>query len=96
MSELKRKLHILSALLNATKRRVIRNALDAHEGQADCRCPCCGYVGKFRNFGSDARPGAQCPACLSLERDRLLRLAVLQAVVSFDGKRILHFAPERP
>jgi SAM-dependent methyltransferase len=84
---------ILSALLNATKRRAIRNALEAHEGQADRRCPCCGYVGKFRNFGSDGRPGAQCPACLSLERHRLLRLAVLQGV-SFDGKRILHFAPE--
>jgi len=94
MRELRRKLHLLFALFDATKRRVIRTAVEAHEAQADCRCPCCGYVGKFRSFGSDARPGAQCPACLSLERHRLLRLAVIQGVLSFDGKRILHFAPE--
>jgi SAM-dependent methyltransferase len=94
MHEFMRKLHLLSALADATKRRVIRTALEAHEAQADCRCPCCGYVGRFRSFGSDARPGAECPACGSLERHRLLRLAVSRGVVSFDGRRILHFAPE--
>jgi SAM-dependent methyltransferase len=57
-------------------------------------CPVCGFTGKFRSFGEPSRPGVLCPACGSLERHRLLALAVQKGLVSFDGKNILHFAAE--
>lgn len=62
--------------------------------QPDATCPCCGHVGKFCNFGSPIRPGAMCPKCFAMERQRLLALAVERGTISFAGKRVLHFAPE--
>lgn len=55
-------------------------------------CLVCGYSGQFR--GHDVLFGVQCPKCLSLSRQRLLALAVRDGVVSFKGRRVLHFAPE--
>ena len=66
----------------------------AYLQQPDVRCTCCGHLGKFRNFGSPIRYGAQCPSCYSVERHRLLALAVERGAISFAGKRVLHFAPE--
>lgn len=59
-------------------------------------CPCCG--GKFKaflSFGRQPRANAACPACLSLERTRLLWL-FLQKEMGFPRVkgRMLHLAPE--
>lgn len=66
-----------------------------HRGN-NVTCPCCG--GNFRAFlpfGRQLRPDAACPACLSLERTRLLWL-YLQKVLGFPTVkgRMLHLAPE--
>src|SRR3546814_4605630 len=37
---------------------------------------------------------AICPQCKSWERNRLLKLAIDRGAVSFEGMRVLHFAPE--
>ena len=60
-------------------------------------CPVCGS--QFREFlpygRLEARPNALCPACLSLERHRLMQL-YLQRRTSFfrDTLKVLHVAPE--
>lgn len=61
---------------------------DVPEGE----CPCCGYKGRFRPYGT--LPGVHCPCCRSLPRQRLLALAMGDGFVGFAGKRVLHFAPE--
>jgi SAM-dependent methyltransferase len=61
-------------------------------------CPICrqGYR-RFLPFGVIERPHAQCPGCGSLERHRLLRIALdklqQQNVIRMNG-RMLHVAPE--
>jgi SAM-dependent methyltransferase len=39
-------------------------------------------------------PNVYCPNCLSKNRERLIK-AVLQTYLSIDGKKILHFSPEK-
>ncbi len=39
-------------------------------------------------------PNVYCPNCLSKNRERLVK-AVLQTYLSIDGKKILHFSPEK-
>jgi hypothetical protein len=39
-------------------------------------CPLCGAKGRFRAFGHPPRYDAECPGCSSLERHRLLYLAI--------------------
>ena len=61
----------------------------------DRECPVCGHRGRFWSHGTPPRSEAMCPRCLSLERHRLLHLLVDQhAASAFDGKHVLHFAPE--
>lgn len=59
-------------------------------------CPCCGYIGNFRWYG---RRDARCPSCGSLERHRLMTLALKRQEITFPfdlaSARMLHFAPER-
>lgn len=57
-------------------------------------CNVCEYDGRFRAFGHPPRYGAQCPRCLSLERQRLLKLWLTTGGVTMTGKTVLHFAPE--
>lgn len=60
------------------------------------QCPICRYRGFFLSFGHQNRPEAQCPQCGSLERHRLLCLAITQNGRSMlTGKDVLHFSPER-
>jgi SAM-dependent methyltransferase len=59
-------------------------------------CPICGV--RFRRFvrgGPERRPGAQCPGCGSLERQRLLWLHLRDRTTLFtDSTSLLHIAPE--
>jgi SAM-dependent methyltransferase len=60
-------------------------------------CPCCG--GKFRRFVPygvrPRRPHAQCPACGSVERHRLIWLYLRERTDLFvRAQRMLHVAPE--
>ena len=58
-------------------------------------CPLCGHRGRFWSFGNPPRSEAMCPRCLSLERHRLLHLLVdAHQPAAFDGRHVLHFAPE--
>jgi SAM-dependent methyltransferase len=59
-------------------------------------CPICGFVGHFRSTGyRPIRQDARCPKCLSLERHRLLWLALHQGgTFMLAGKDVLHVAPE--
>src|SRR3546814_17880353 len=58
-------------------------------------CPVCGFQGRFDAGGVlIPRMNAICPQCKSWERNRLLKLAIDRGEVSFEGMRVLHFAPE--
>ncbi|MEL0155436.1 methyltransferase domain-containing protein [Sphingopyxis sp.] len=61
-------------------------------------CPLCDYRGWFDRFGRPPRLDARCPRCGSLERHRLLYLAMLREEigeeVDREADRVLHFAAE--
>jgi SAM-dependent methyltransferase len=60
-------------------------------------CPICrSELRRLRPFGVIPRPNAQCPACGSLERHRLVWMFFKHKTNLFDGspKRMLHVAPE--
>ena len=86
--------HVLKALFRENLLHDLKVAAASHHHVEPANCPCCGYSGKFRAAGIPIRPGAQCPKCRSLERHRLLALAVSSGFVRFNGKDVLHFAPE--
>lgn len=58
-------------------------------------CPCCGgHFSRFLPVGTPPRPAA-CPACNSLERQRLLVLYLRNRTALFSERlRLLHIAPE--
>jgi SAM-dependent methyltransferase len=62
------------------------------------KCTICNYHGWFGRFGRPPRVDAQCPNCGSLERHRLLMLAVAEDRVPMisagGGGNVLHFAAE--
>lgn len=60
-------------------------------------CNICNYEGYFGLVGRPARLDAKCPECGSLERHRLLMLAVAKKQVEFrndEPLKVLHFAAE--
>lgn len=57
-------------------------------------CLVCGTTGSFRAFGHPPRYDAQCRRCGSLERHRLLCLALQSEPVLRSNMEALHFAPE--
>ena len=62
-------------------------------------CPGCGYVGNFGWYGHPPRADCRCPKCGSLERHRLICMA-LNRQFNTGGRLtlpspVLHFAPER-
>src|SRR5215472_14856481 len=63
------------------------------QGAVSRECPICGYHGSFRTYGDPPRADALCPNCGSLERHRLLRLALHQFALPAQAE-VLHFAPE--
>ena len=85
---------LAKAMLDRDLRRDFLLVAKARANQHEASCPCCGYKGRLKNFGHPLRYGVMCPICSSLERHRLLALAVQRGVVTFAGKSLLHFAPE--
>ena len=59
---------------------------------AERRMPDLRFSGQFLSFGDPVRTAVQCPQCWSLERHRLLALAVQSGQISFEGKDVLAFA----
>lgn len=59
-------------------------------------CPMCNYHGIFISVGRPTRWDARCTQCGSRERHRLTWLWVNErGEYKFEGKRIIHFAPEK-
>lgn len=59
-------------------------------------CNICGYrFAKFSQFNQMFPREAQCPVCGSLERHRHIYTHILSMFPFLDGKKVLHFAPER-
>ncbi len=59
-------------------------------------CPICGHHGVMISVGHPPRWDARCARCGSRERHRLLWLwAIQHGPNRLNGKRILHFAPEK-
>ena len=79
--------------------RLLRQRI-ADRDRKTFQCPICGYAGAFLDFGARFSTGtrrhAECPGCGSVERHRLLWLAldVLAKERPFKSLRVLHFAPE--
>ena len=86
---------------NATVLRRLAAAWLADRGQFSRKwlartCPICGYFGIFVGAGKPPRWDARCPQCGSRERHRLTQLWIgANGGGKLDGKRILHFAPEK-
>lgn len=60
-------------------------------------CNLCGYEGFFGIMGRPARLDARCPECYSLERHRLIMLAISRKQIPMkdsENLHVLHFAPE--
>jgi SAM-dependent methyltransferase len=66
-------------------------------GRFPRECPVCGYKGYFFAYANPLALGINidslCPSCLSHERHRLLVLSDRKKNL-FEGREILHFAPE--
>lgn len=75
--------------------RTLYVALRSRKSQPVQECPICHYKGRFDAGGVlIPRMNASCPRCHSMERNRLLMLAIERGRFSFKAKSILHFAPE--
>ncbi|MBK8341300.1 MAG: methyltransferase domain-containing protein [Flavobacteriales bacterium] len=79
-------------LWNELKRRLRDVALRGDT----VRCPLCdrGAIA-FLPSGTPPRPHALCPFCGSLERTRMMGLALKERELPKPGQRILHVAPDR-
>lgn len=76
----------------------MRGFLAGSRGTALFFCPICRKsFHRFLPFGVEPRPNAQCPGCGSLERHRLLWLALERFGLTPGeaGRRLLHIAPEK-
>ena len=79
-------------MLKALKRWLRDRAL---RGNA-VRCPLCERDAiAFLPSGTPPRPHALCPFCGSLERTRMMGLALTQRGLPKAGQRVLHVAPDR-
>ena len=56
-------------------------------------CTICGYSGRFYSYGFPLAADVLCPSCLSMERHRALAICANEEPI-FEGKDVLHFAPE--
>ncbi|MEC9345219.1 MAG: methyltransferase domain-containing protein [Pseudomonadota bacterium] len=76
--------------------RFIKRAIVYCRGQYARECPICGFQGRFLPYSWPPRIDAMCPACGSVERHRLLALAMTgDTGLVKAGDDVLHFAPER-
>jgi SAM-dependent methyltransferase len=56
-------------------------------------CPICGHAGRFFSYEFPLAADQTCPSCLSLTRHRALAICAGEEPL-FEGKDVLHFAPE--
>ena len=75
-------------------RGTLRDPMQHFRKRSKRECPICGYRGNFISAWS--RQETRCPNCSSKERDRIFQLYLNKTGISVDGKKILHFSPERP
>lgn len=76
--------------------RFIKRAIWYCRGQYDRTCPICGYEGRFLPYSWPPRIDAMCPSCESVERHRLMALALKNVPGLLKaGDDVLHFAPEK-
>lgn len=74
----------------------LRDRRQFRGGRLPRTCPICGYRGVFISVGHPHRWDARCLNCGSRERHRLLHLWITEdGGDRLEGKRILHFAPEK-
>ena len=78
-------------------RALVRDPKQFVRNRDICECSSCGY----RGFFATARKGHvhaafRCPNCESRPRDRNIALFFQKNALIFDGKSILHIAPEWP
>ena len=78
-------------------RALVRDPKQFFRNRDICECSSCGY----RGFFATARKGHvhaafRCPNCESRPRDRNIALFFQKNALIFDGKSILHIAPEWP
>lgn len=88
---------MIKTILPKTLLRQIQNLRRARRSLrpiAKRECNICGFSGWFGMFGRPPRLDAQCPNCLSLERHRLMMLAIDGGLLKTEPKNVLHFAPE--
>jgi SAM-dependent methyltransferase len=78
-----------------SKLRYYADVLLKLNGVTARECPICGRTGRFGGFGHPPRYDAECPNCMSLERHRLLCLAMQSKPVLSPTAEVLHFAPEQ-
>jgi SAM-dependent methyltransferase len=76
--------------------RYVASVLRALHGVHLRHCSCCGYIGRFKAFGSPPRYDAQCTNCGALERHRLFVLVSETLTLFSRPKDVLHLAPEQP
>ena len=85
--------------LAAAPRRAVQEARDrvVYDHGSQVLCPWCGgRFRRFRPFGVQRRPNANCGTCGSRERHRLLWLYLHERTDLYEAPlRVLHFAPER-
>jgi len=86
---------VLRAVFTKQMFEQLRLAAISHAKAEPGTCPACGYHGKFGPFGMPLRTGAICPKCWSLERQRLLALAIQREEIQIVGREIVHFAGEQ-
>ena len=94
MSSLRMWLGLGNRLRQPRVRRHALNAIWTFLGAPQAECNICGYKGSFDAAGTIMRFNAACPQCASVERYRLLALAMQRSFVSFADCDVLHFAPE--
>ena len=96
LRNLRRRAKFLRALvaLPLAELHILHRVATAARGIADRECPICGHLGGFSAYGDPPRYDAECPECHSLERHRLLCLALRERRLDADLK-ILHFAAEK-
>ena len=70
-----------------------KSALRLFGAQYPRNCTICGHTGRFFSYGYPLAADTICPGCLSLERHRALAICAGQEPL-FEGKELLHFAPE--
>jgi SAM-dependent methyltransferase len=87
-------LSFVVSLLDPQVRQHATRAARTYRQQVNRECPICGYVGPFDAVGHPMRFGAGCVRCKSMERHRLVKLALDRGLIAFAGADILHFAPE--